>query len=63
MAYRVPASLRLLAAAGFAPEIVLDIGVHSGEWTRMALPLFPHARFVMIEALPDKKVDLMRFVV
>jgi FkbM family methyltransferase len=55
MADRTPASLHLLQQGGFAPEIVVDIGAHSGEWTKMALPLFPEARFIMIEAQPDKE--------
>jgi FkbM family methyltransferase len=55
MAWRVQASLRLLQKAGFAPEIVVDIGAHSGEWTQMGLPIFPQARFLMIEAQPEKE--------
>jgi FkbM family methyltransferase len=60
MAYRVPASLRMLREAGYAPDIVVDIGAHNGDWTRMALLRFPEARFIMIEAQPDKGVLLKK---
>jgi hypothetical protein len=58
MANRVPTSLSLLQEAGFAPEFVVDIGAHNGDWTKMALPRFPDARFIMIEAQPDKEYEL-----
>jgi FkbM family methyltransferase len=52
---RVAAALRALHAAGFDPETVIDVGAHSGEWTKLVLPIFPAARFVMIEAQPEKE--------
>ncbi len=50
MANRVASGLRTLRRLGFSPDLVIDVGAHTGTWTRMALPYFPAARFVMIEA-------------
>lgn len=58
MANRVPAGLATLKRLGFAPDLVVDIGAHSGAWTRMALPCFTDARFVMIEAQPERATAL-----
>jgi FkbM family methyltransferase len=57
---RVEAGLRSLIRMGFAPELVIDVGAHSGEWTRLALPFFPGARFVMLEAQREKEAALER---
>jgi FkbM family methyltransferase len=43
------AFLEGLAARGFAPASVLDVGAHRGEWSRMARAIFPGARFVLLE--------------
>ncbi|MBV1799991.1 FkbM family methyltransferase [Siccirubricoccus sp. G192] len=58
MANRVPVGLRRLRQLGFAPDLVVDAGAYRGEWTTMALPVFPEARFVMLEAQPDKAAAL-----
>ncbi len=58
MANRVAVGLRRLHALGYAPALVVDIGSYRGEWTSMALPIFPDARFVMMEAQPDKAAAL-----
>jgi FkbM family methyltransferase len=50
MANRVAAGLGTLRRLGFSPDLVIDVGAHSGSWTRMALPQFPAARFLMVEA-------------
>jgi FkbM family methyltransferase len=55
---RVPAGLRALEAAGYAPDLVIDVGAYEGEWTRQALPHFPTARFLLIEAQPSKEAIL-----
>ena len=36
-------------ARGFAPRGIIDIGANRGEWTRMALSIFPGASVLMIE--------------
>jgi FkbM family methyltransferase len=58
---RVRAGLRTLARMGFSPQLVLDVGAHRGTWTTMALPIFPEARFLMLEAQSDKE-DALRQV-
>lgn len=52
------ASLGNLAANGFVPGGVIDIGAYHGEWTRMAAKIFPNAKFFMFEAQPDKRAIL-----
>ncbi|MBO1076064.1 FkbM family methyltransferase [Roseomonas marmotae] len=54
MENRVEAGLRRVQRFGYAPDLVVDIGAYRGDWTRMALPLFPGAQFVMLEAQPEK---------
>ncbi len=58
MANRVASGLGTLRRLGFSPDLVVDVGAHSGTWTRMALPLFPTARFVMVEAQPEHEPAL-----
>jgi FkbM family methyltransferase len=58
---RVVAGLRALQAAGYTPDLVIDAGAYEGEWTRLALPFFPAARFLMIEAQPAKE-EILRAV-
>lgn len=38
------------------PEIgtVVDVGAAAGKWTRLALPFFPHARFLLVEPLSER---------
>jgi FkbM family methyltransferase len=37
---------------------VIDIGAATGRWTRKALSRFPKARFLLVEALEERKVQL-----
>ena len=46
-------SLENAIANGLKINTVLDIGAAFGKWTRMCLPLFPHANFLLIEPLPE----------
>lgn len=41
-----------IAARGFVPTIVVDGGANVGNWTRMAVDVFPAARFHVIEPQP-----------
>ena len=41
--------LRALAANGVAPGLIVDVGANRGEWTRMALSVWPRARAIMVE--------------
>jgi len=38
-----------LRARGFAPRGILDVGANRGDWTRLALSIFPKAAIIMIE--------------
>jgi FkbM family methyltransferase len=55
------AGLRGLQAAGYRPDLVIDVGAYKGEWTQQALPFFPAARFLMAEAQPAKE-EILRAV-
>ncbi len=58
-------ALRRLQAIGFAPDFVVDVGASTGIWSKTIKPLFPDARFVLVEALASRypleaKQDLLR---
>jgi len=36
-------------ARGFRPSLVFDVGAANGTWTRDVRPIFPEARFVLVE--------------
>jgi len=55
------AFLEGLAARGFAPAAVLDVGAHRGAWSRLARAAFPGARFVLVEPLAERAPELERF--
>jgi FkbM family methyltransferase len=42
-----------LPALGLAPQTVIDIGAAYGDWSAVAAPLFPEARFVLVEPLAE----------
>jgi FkbM family methyltransferase len=44
-----------LRARGFTPKGILDVGANRGDWTRMALSIYPQAQIVMIE--PQDEMD------
>jgi FkbM family methyltransferase len=41
--------LRDLKLRGFAPTHILDVGANRGDWTRLALEVFPRASVTMVE--------------
>jgi FkbM family methyltransferase len=49
---------RRLAASGYAPASIIDIGAHDGNWTRLARRIFPNASIMMIEPLSSKAESL-----
>ena len=49
---------RRLAASGYAPASIIDIGAHDGNWTRLARRVFPDASILMIEPLSSKAESL-----
>jgi FkbM family methyltransferase len=42
--------LQCLSQTGMEVATVIDIGASDGQWTRMALPHFPHAHYLLVEA-------------
>ncbi len=46
-------SLERLAALGFAPAAILDVGAHAGAFAKVARRIFPKASILMIEALAE----------
>jgi FkbM family methyltransferase len=51
-------ALLRLAAQGFQPATVYDIGAYRGGWTRLASQVFPDAAFVLFEANADNAAYL-----
>ena len=51
-------ALLRLAAQGFRPATVYDIGAYRGGWTRLASQVFPDAAFVLFEANADNAAYL-----
>ncbi len=48
----VPEALASLRARGFSPKMVIDGGANTGDFTRMALTLFPEAIVLAVEPQP-----------
>jgi FkbM family methyltransferase len=46
--------LRRLKIAGFKPDFVVEIGASDGIWSHSIRPLFPDARFILVEALASR---------
>jgi len=56
------AHLRRMRQQGFAPEVVVDVGAATGDWTVSCRRIFPAARYVMIEPLALYRDDLRGLV-
>ena len=41
--------LRAIAARGFSPRLVVDIGAYKGDWSKKAKSIWPQCRIVMVE--------------
>lgn len=52
--------LESLAGRGFIPAGILDIGAFEGDWSKMAMEIWPEASFTLIEANPEKAAMLRR---
>jgi len=59
-AYIAPeeAAYRRLAAKGFRPAGIIDIGAYEGNWTRLARRVFPDVPCLMVEAQAAKRAFL-----
>jgi FkbM family methyltransferase len=49
---------RRLAASGYAPASIIDVGAHDGNWTRLVRRIFPRASIMMVEPLSSKVESL-----
>lgn len=61
--YRPPEeeAYRRLAAKGFVPDYVIDVGAYQGDWTRLARRVFVDVPVLMVEA-QAKKVPFLEKV-
>lgn len=55
-------ALGLLKSMGFQPGVVIDGGANYGQWASAVHPLFPTARWHLIEPQPACHPSLARFV-
>jgi len=46
--------LESFASRGFNPPLILDIGAFEGSWSKMAMEIWPEAKFLLVEANPAK---------
>lgn len=53
--------LRGLAARGFSPRHVIDVGASHGPWTRTAAAVWPEANFTLFEPLKEHRRALKEF--
>jgi FkbM family methyltransferase len=51
---REVAAYRRVAAKGFSPAAVIDVGAYEGNWTRAVREVFPDAFVLMVEPQADK---------
>src|SRR3954471_18874729 len=47
-----------LARRGFAPRGVVDVGAAVGGWTELALAHWPHADYLLVEPLEERRAAL-----
>lgn len=50
-----------VAARGFEPRAILDVGANQGDWSRLAAAIFPSASFVLIEPQDEMRGPLEQF--
>lgn len=48
-------------ARRFLPFGILDVGANRGDWTRLALSIFPDARVILVEPQDEMEVVLKKF--
>lgn len=46
---------------GFAPRGIIDVGAHRGDWTKLALSIFPNTPVIMIEPQDEMEGFLSEF--
>ena len=60
--WSMQSGLQRLRSIGIQPKTVVDLGAAEGKWTLMASQIFPDARFLLCEPLPDRKSQLTDLV-
>lgn len=55
--------LRLLRELGVEPATIVDVGASDGQWSELALEVFPAAACVLFEPQPAHDASLERFAV
>lgn len=55
---RLDLFLEDLRARGFMPRGIIDVGAHRGDWTRLALSIFPRTPVIMIEPQDEMQMFL-----
>ena len=55
------ASLTKIAALGFQPRHIIDVGANKGKWSRVASQVFPGCEYTLIEPQIEMKPYLDRF--
>jgi FkbM family methyltransferase len=50
-----------IRARGLTPRGIIDVGANGGEWTRMALSVFPRTPVLMIEPQEEMETRLLKF--
>lgn len=51
-------SITEMKRRGFTPRTIIDVGAYTGGWTSRVINIYPDARFIMLEAQPEKKARL-----
>lgn len=51
-----------LKRLGFAPKRIIDVGANHGNWTRVALDIFPDAHYTLVEPQDHLKVYVQDLV-
>ena len=57
----MPCFLKDVAARGFKPQSILDVGANKGDWSKMAMAVFPTAALLMIEPQREMVPHLQQF--
>lgn len=47
-----------LQERGYTPSTIIDVGAYQGEWSKSMHSIFPDARFILVEPLPEKEPSL-----
>src|SRR5690242_6084030 len=54
----IPFALERLAATGFKPTRVFDVGAYRGDFAKLCLRIWPDCHVACFEPLPDKVKEL-----